>query len=258
MNRRFVTMGTALALASGIIAASPGTASAHGRPGGPPSGSSTVYVTHGLPLDDKGTLVDVFAGPAGSGPAGAAQLADDFAFGRTAGPLSLAAASYSVYLAVPSAGDDGRLDAGEVIYGQDLAVPAGKNLSVVASFNAAGSPNLAVFVNDLSPSRWWVGRLSVRHAAAAPAVDVDLGIVPWAREHPALVRTVGPAANGAQADVDLLSWKYDVKVRVAGTSTVVAGAEGLTVAGRSLTNVYAVGVPGSSFGFVTQTIPFGR
>lgn len=218
------------------------------------STSSQVYVTHGLPLDDAGTLVDVFAGPAGGGEAAAGVLIDDFRFGTSVGPVELEAADYSIYLAAPTAADDGVLEPAEVIYAQDLSVPAGLNLSVVASFTEAGDPNLAVFVNDVSRTRWFEGRLSVRHAAAAPEVQADVGVWPFARFFPWLTKSA-VAANGDQADLDLISWFYDVDVSVAESGAFVAGVDKLPVPRHTLTNVYAVGNPANgTFQFITQQI----
>ncbi len=250
-TRRTRVLGVALgaAVATGTVALTPAVAQAA-------PASSKVYVTHGLPLDDAGTKVDVFAGAAGSGVAGAGLVLDDFVFGETRGPLDLPAASYSIYLATPTAGDDGTLTSDEVVYAQDLAVPAGQNLSVVASFTADAKPNLAVFSNDLSATKRYEGRLSIRHAAAAPAVNVDLGLFPFNRIFPKyFTKTVGPASNGQQADLDVFAWPYDVKVKVASSGATVAGVDRFPVKPRTLTNVYAVGVPGKSFTFMTQTIP---
>jgi len=252
----------ALALSLAGVVAVPAVASAHGPGHGHDGGGSAppdaaqVYITHGLPLDDQGTVVDVWAGPAGAGPAGAAQLLDNFSFGQSDGPYDLAPADYSVFLAAPdSEEDDDALTADEVIYNQDLAVPADANVSVVASLTEAGAPTLAVFANDVTPTpRNW-GRLSVRHAAAAPAVDVTLGLAPFNRWFPGLFSTtVGPAANGQQADLVVPKWSYDVSVSVASSGTPVAGVEDFKVQRNTLTNVYAVGVPGSTFQFVVQKI----
>ena len=123
----------------------------------PSPATSQVYVTHGLSLDDHGTKVDVYAGAAGAPVGDAGQLIDDFTFGSTVGPVTLAAADYTVYLATPTAGDDGHLSADEIIYQQNLTVPAGKNLSAVASFTAGGSPQIAVFANDVSRTSFFSG-----------------------------------------------------------------------------------------------------
>lgn len=239
----------ALAVVLGLTVVPATAASASG------SGTSKVYVTHGLPLDDAGTIVDVFAGPAGK-PGAATLLINDFAFGTSAGPVELAAANYTVYLAAPSAGDDGAVSPGEVIYQQDLAVPAGKNLSAVASFNASGAAQIAVFANDVSKTSWFEGRVSIRHAAAAPAVKVDVGLFPLNRIFPKFfTKTVGPAENGQQADLKVPALRYDIDVKLASNNEFVAGVDKFKVDSRTLTNVYAVGNPASkTFQFVVQKI----
>jgi hypothetical protein len=251
----------ALAISLAGIVAVPAVASAHGPGpgdggGAPPVDAAQVHITHGLPLDDQGTVVDVWAGPKGAGPEGAAPLLDDFSFGESDGPYDLAPADYSIYLANPASDErDDVLGADEIIYNQDLTVPADANVSVVASLTDAGTPTLAAFVNDVSETpRLW-GRLSVRHAAAAPAVNVTLGLAPYNRWFPGLFSTtVGPAANGQQAELVLPKWRYDVSVSVASSGAPVAGVEDLKLRKDTLTNVYAVGVPGSTFQFVVQKI----
>jgi hypothetical protein len=240
----------ALALILGLAVIPVTAASASGPP------TSKVYVTHGLPLDDAGTIVDVYAGPPGNiGAAGL--LIDDFAFGTSVGPVELAASTYTVYLAAPGADDNGSLSPSEVIYQQDLTVPGGLNLSAVASFNASGAPQIAVFVNDVTKTSWFDGRLSVRHAAAAPAVKVDVGLFPFNRFFPKFfTKTVGPASNGQQADLKLPSFfRYDIGVKVASNNAFVDGVEKFKVDSRTLTNVYAVGNPSNgTFQFVVQKI----
>jgi Domain of unknown function (DUF4397) len=251
---KLLLAGLALALGLSAVPALAGTAGA--TPAPPSAGSSQVYVTHGLPLDDHGTKVDVFAGAQGAPVGDAGQLIDDFTFGNTVGPVTLAAANYTVYLAAPSAGDDGKLSPGEIIYQQNLAVPSGQNLSAVASFNASGSPQIAVFSNDVSRTSYFSGRLSIRHAAAAPAVNVDVGLFPFDRIFPrAFTKTFGPASNGQQADAVLPSFlRYDIDVKVASSGAKVAGVEKFKVDSRTLTEVYAVRIPGKNFQFVVAKI----
>ena len=159
--RRLIVGGIAAAL---FTVAAPVTAGAS-APAGP--APSKVYVVHGLPLDNHGTKVDVYAGPAGAGPAAAGLVADNFTFGTTAGPLSLAPASYAVYVAAPTASDDGVLTSNEVLFSKTLAVPSGQNLSAVASFDAAGNPTINVFKNDTRPTYFFAGRLSIPDDAKA-------------------------------------------------------------------------------------------
>ena len=53
-----------------------------------------------------------------------------------------------------------------------VAVPAGANATVVAHLTADGKPALTPFVNDVSAVPAGQARVTVRHTAAAPAVDV--------------------------------------------------------------------------------------
>ncbi len=56
-----------------------------------------------------------------------------------------------------------------------LEVPASGNWTVVAHLGADGTPTLTPFENDTSAAGSGEGRLTVRHTAAAPAVDIVLG-----------------------------------------------------------------------------------
>ena len=56
----------------------------------------------------------------------------------------------------------------------ELAVPDSGNWTVVAHLQADGTPTLTPFENDAAPVAAGQGRLTVRHTAAAPAVDIVL------------------------------------------------------------------------------------
>ncbi len=195
---------------------------------GAATATSKVWVTHGLPLDDSGTVVDVYVN-------GDLTL-EDFSFGQTAGPLTLPAATYDIQVKLANT-DTVAID-------QDVAVPAGGNFSVVASYvDAAGAIGLNVFANDLSATPFLTGRVALHHAAAAPAVDVDLGLFPLTRQFPFFrITPVKAAPNGAQATLPAFSFlRYTVDVRVAGTDTVVLPLDNVKVRGDRLNNVYVVG-----------------
>lgn len=195
---------------------------------GAQAGTSNVWVTHGLPLDDSGTVVDVFVD--------GGLAIEDFTFGDTVGPLELPAADYAIEVKLANTET--------VAISQTVSVPAGGNFSVVASFvDDAGSIGLNVFANDLSKAPFLTGRLALHHAAAAPAVDVDLGLFPLTRFLPFFkITPVTGAPNGAQADLEAVSFlKYTVDVRVSGTDTVVLALDNVKVKQRTLTNVYVVG-----------------
>lgn len=192
------------------------------------SATSQVWVTHGLPLDDEGTLVDVVV----NGDV----VVPEFAFGTTVGPLDLPADTYSIEVRL--AGTD------TVAIAQDVTVPAGGNFSVVAGYtDSDGTIGLNVFANDVRRTTFLSGRLALHHSAAAPAVDIDLGLFPLSRFLPFLVTTkVADATNGAQANIDAFSFlAYTADVRLAGTKTVVLSLDDVRVPPRTLTNVYVVG-----------------
>lgn len=230
-----------LAVAASLFAL-PATAGATG------GGSSTaqVWVTHGLPLDDMGTKVDVYVD--------GALAIDDFTFGRTVGPLSLPAKTYDVEIRTP--------DGATTLIDKQVAVPAKGSFSLVASFvDAAGTPGINVFANDTSRTRWGFARVALHHAAAAPAVDVDAGLFPLSRIFPHLKgEVVSDAPNGAQANLVLPTFlRYTIDVRVAGTSTVVLPVDNFKVAKGQLTNVYVVGsAAGGTLQPLVVTIPAGR
>ena len=49
---------------------------------------------------------------------------------------------------------------------------ADKNYTAVANLNASGDPNLKLFTNNVKAVAKGTSRLTVRHTAAAPAVNV--------------------------------------------------------------------------------------
>ncbi|WP_201276540.1 DUF4397 domain-containing protein [Marisediminicola senii] len=119
-----------------------------------------LSVVHGVP----GVTVDVWVN-------GALTL-DDFTPGTVAGPLALPAGTYSVAI---TGSDAASATEGVVIGPADLPLAAGGNYTAVAHLTEAGEPTASLFTNDISATAAGEGRLTVRHTAAAPAVDVLAG-----------------------------------------------------------------------------------
>lgn len=176
---------------------------------------STVSVLHGVP----DATVDVWAN--------GQPLITNFAPGTLTDPQMLPAGSYD--LKVVKAGDPA--DAEAVIEANDVQVPAGANLTVVAHLDAEGTPRLTPFVNDTSEIEAGKARLTVRHTAAAPGVDVR------ANGTPVLRGLTNP--NEATAVVDAGSVSADVVL--AGTDTVAIGPADVNLAEGTNTIVYAWG-----------------
>lgn len=182
----------------------------------PAAGTSTasVDVFHGVP----GLTVDVYAG--------SKEILKGFTPGSFSPQLQLPAGSYD--LRVFKAG---AAPSGTPAVEKTVAVAAGHAYTVAAHLSAAGTPELTAYVDDLSAVTAGSGRVTVRHTAAAPAVDVRIGgavAVPGLTD-PGEASLTAPAGT-VQAAVDL-----------AGTTTTAIGPASLPVAAGKLTTVYAWG-----------------
>ena len=174
-----------------------------------------VSVLHGVP----GATVDVYAN--------GDELLTDFEPGTLTDPVSLPAGNYD--LKVVAAGDGADGDA--VIEANGVAVPGGANITVVAHLDESGTPILTPFVNDTSAIAAGEARLTVRHTAAAPAVDI---------------RANGDVAfsdltNPNEASADLPAGTISADVALAGTDTVAIGPADVNLAEGVHTLVYAWG-----------------
>jgi hypothetical protein len=118
-----------------------------------------LSVLHGVP----GLTVDVWVN--------GERTLDDFTPGSLAGPLALPAGTYTVAITAADAADASAPAIGPV----DLTLAAGTNYTAVAHLDAAGKPTATLFTNDTSTTAPGQGRLTVRHVAAAPGVDVLAG-----------------------------------------------------------------------------------
>ncbi len=200
-----VMAAVAVAFAA-LFAAAPAHADNH---------TASVSVLHGIP----GATVDVWAN--------GEPLLTDFQPGTLTDPVMLEAGDYD--LKVVAAGDPA--DATAIVEANGVTVPAGANITVVAHLSADGQPTLTPFANDTSKLDAGMARLTVRHTAAAPAVDVR------ANGAVALADLTNP--NAATAVVAAGSISADVVL--AGTDTVAIGPADLDLAESKNTIVYAWG-----------------
>ncbi len=205
-TRRLLALSGALLLSTGILAV-----------GGSAQAASTAHVSilHGVP----DATVDVYA----NGEA----LLKNFEPGTLTDPQQLPAGTYD--LKVVKAGDGADGDA--VIKADNVKVPGGANITVVAHLAADGDPTLTPFVNDVSKIPTGKARIIVRHTAAAPAVDVRAG------GDPVFTDLTNPKEKSAEVDAGTL--KADVVL--AGTDTVVLGPASLDLAEGTTSIVYAWG-----------------
>ncbi|HEU5084821.1 MAG TPA: DUF4397 domain-containing protein [Acidimicrobiales bacterium] len=216
--RRIVTRIAVLATAALVVLATPSAAQESAR----------IHLIHGIP----DTPVDVVAG--------GEVVFSDFQFGDTQ-DLSGLAGQTLAGLTVNAAGTETvAIDAG------DVTLPASGNHTIIAHLDAEGTPTLAVFENDTSSIAAGKGRLTVRHTAAAPAVDV------LANGQAAFTNLANP--NEATADLPVGTISASV-VPTGATEPVVIGPADLTIADGSSLIVYAVGsLDGESLTVLTETI----
>ena len=132
-----------------------------------------------------------------------------------------------------------------VLEAADTQVPAGANATVTANLTDGGDPALNVFVNDTAKTAAGEGRLTVRHVAAAPAVDVRAGgeVV------------FGDVTNPNENKADLPAGTVSADVVLAGTDTVAIGPADVTIKEGVNTIVYAWGsAEGDSLDLAVQEV----
>ncbi|WP_285363474.1 DUF4397 domain-containing protein [Microbacterium sp. LMC-P-041] len=152
---------------------------------------------------------------------------DDFAPGDLAGPLELPAGSYEVALTAPDAADA----SAPILGPATLALEAGGNYTAVAHLTEAGEPGLNLFTNDISQTAPGQGRLTVRHTAAAPAVDILAGGSP----------VIENLTNPNEAKLDLPAGTVSAAVALTGTTDPVIGPADVAIEEGVNTIVYAWG-----------------
>ncbi|BDI23187.1 DUF4397 domain-containing protein [Herbiconiux sp. L3-i23] len=166
---------------------------------------------------------------------------DDFAPGDLAGPLDLPAGSYSIVITAPDATDT----TAPVLGPLDVELAAGTSYTAAAHLDEAGEPTVTVFTNDISTTAPSEGRLTVRHVAAAPAVDVLAGGT----------AVVSGLTNPNEAILNLPAGTVNASVALAGTTDPVIGPADVTVAEGANTIVYAWGsAEGGNLALALQTI----
>jgi Domain of unknown function (DUF4397) len=191
--------------------------------------TATISVLHAVP----GVPVDVYAN--------GQELIPDFQPGTLTDEMSLPAGSYD--LAIFPAGSDPASTA-PAAKADDVTVPAGANATVVAHLDANGTPVITPFVNDVSAVPAGQARVTVRHTAAAPAVDVRAGgavVVPG-------------LTNPKEATLTVPAGTISADVTLAGTSTVAIGPADLTLGEGTVTAVYAWGSADAGYQLAVQTL----
>lgn len=177
--------------------------------------TADLSVLHGIPA----TPVDVYVN-------GDLTL-DDFQPGDLAGPLDLPAGDYEVALTAADAEDDSAPVLGPIT----ITLAANTSYTAAAHLNAEGEPAVNLFTNDISQTKAGEGRLTVRHLAAAPAVDILAG-------GDAVVTGL---SNPDEASLELPAGVVNASVALEGTTDPVIGPADVDVKEGVHTIVYAWG-----------------
>jgi hypothetical protein len=215
MNRRVRAGGGALAVAltgAGMTAAltsPPATAAA----------PATVNVVHGIPGVAVKVCVDGKA------------VVDNFRYGHKIVGAKLPATTHKVRLV--AAGKPCRSTA---ILKSRYTLAKGRSYTIVANLDASGTPNLKAFANNVRPTASGRARLTVRHTAEAPAVNV------WANKSRLIGGTGFTWGKGATLAVP--AGTYKVKVTLPESRQPVIGPASARLAAGRAYQVYAVGGPG--------------
>jgi hypothetical protein len=220
-----VTSALTVSAALGLAFAPTGAAATAGD-------TATVTVFHGIP----GTPVDVWAN--------GKKLLSDFQPGSLTDPLHLPAGSYDIKIFPAGTSPS----SGSPVVTKQVQVTAGANATVVANLTEGGRPALNTYKNDVSPVPSGKSRLTVRHVAAAPAVDV---------------RADGQAVfkglkNPREASAEVPAGTVNADVTLAGTDKVVIGPAKLALADGASVVVYAWGsAKDNNLALTTQTLTTG-
>ena len=203
----------ALSLAAALTFAAPAQAGGWHHHGEDPA---KLSVLHGVP----GLTVDVWVN--------GNRTLDNFKPGSLAGPLELAAGDYKIAIT----GSDAPNADNPVIGPVTVELDNGGNYTAVAHLDAGGAPTATLFTNDTkAPRNDNKGKLTVRHVAAAPAVDVLAGGT----------AVIEGLSNPDEATLKLKAGTISASVAAAGTTAPVIGPVDITVAGGKNTIIYAWG-----------------
>ncbi len=208
---RIVRALATVALAAG---ASVGVAVA-ASPSAQAAGTAMVSILHAVP----NTPVDVCAN--------GKPLLPNFQPGTLTDPQNLPAGTYDLKLTAANSG----CGAAAVLEAKGVNVPAGANITVVAHLSESGAPQLTPYVNDVSAVPAGKARLTVRHDAAAPAVDVRAGGA----------AVITNLTNPNEKSLVTAAGTVSADVVLAGTTTVAIGPADVTLKEGTSTIVYAWG-----------------
>jgi hypothetical protein len=220
MRKRLLGLGVAATLAVSMLGV--GTASA---------ADASLNVVHGIPGVDVEVCVNGAVAIPGFNP------------GEVVTGVPLPAGSYDVKIV--AAGDG--CDDPAILEATGIELADGKNYTAIAYLREDGTPTLGLFKNNVKPLAKGTARLTIRHTAAAPAVDV------WANGNVLL----SDVPNGASATLRVPTGVYAAWVSLPGDYAPVIGPAVLKLERGTAYQVYAWGSAAAGYSFAVVAVPVG-
>ena len=180
------------------------------QPTGQPASTRLVTILHAVPgADDVYFNLDL--------------ALESLEFGTVTDPIELGGGGRDrrdFVVDVVSAGVPIRQSASDEVFNNLASLPEVTNASIVVHPAEDGEPRVSDFLNDVSEVAAGDARLTVRHAAAAPAIDVLV-------DGEVVIKSL---ADSDEATLDIPSAAYAFAVAAAGTTDLVLGPLDLTPA----------------------------
>lgn len=199
--------------------------------------ASRVFIIHGIP----GVPVDVYASLAGS-PIPASPTLAGFQPKTVVSLPTGGAVTVDVRIFAQGANPQ---SAQPVIQVLGATVPDNVEVSVLAHLDGAGVPTATIYRNDNSPVQPGMARVSVRHAAQAPAVQLVAG------GFPKLALT-----NPYFGDLEVPATAIPLQLQVPFTGAALTPAVPVQFASQTRYFVYAIGsLTGGTFDFILHAVP---
>jgi Domain of unknown function (DUF4397) len=220
MRKRLVGLGVAATLAVSMLGV--GTASA---------ADASLNVVHGIPGLDVEVCVNGAVAIPGFNP------------GEVVTGVPLPAGTYDVKIV--AAGDT--CDDPAILEAAGIELASDKNYTAIAYLMEDGTPTLGLFKNNVKPLARGTARLTIRHTAAAPTVDV------WANG----ATILSDVPNGASATLRVPTGVYAAWVSLPDEYAPVIGPAVLKLERGTAYQVYAWGSAGAGFDFAVVAVPVG-
>ena len=220
MIKRLMGLGVAATLAVSMLGV--GTASA---------ADASLNVVHGIPGVDVEVCVNGAVAIPGFNP------------GEVVTGVALPAGTYDVRIV---AAED-TCDDAAILEATGIELASGKNYTAIAYLMEDGTPTLGLFKNNVKPLAKGTARLTIRHTAAAPAVDI------WANGS-VLLQDV---PSGASATMKVSTGVYAAWVSLPNQVAPIIGPAVLELNRGTAYQVYAWGSGAAGYNFAVVALPVG-